>query len=122
MFNLECRRAPLAAALAGGLFLCTSAWAANPSSGTVSSSSTQANWTGGPLTPTAASTCGGPNNPACDNYKLTIVPPAFAFKVDITLTLQPTDDYDLEVYANPQVPDYLREANFRMTASAMAAS
>ncbi|MFY9825070.1 MAG: hypothetical protein WAM82_27075 [Thermoanaerobaculia bacterium] len=97
MFFLECRRASLAAALVGGLMLCTSGWAANPSSGTVSSSS-QANWTGGPLTPTAASTCGGPNNPACDNYKLTIAPPSFAFKVEITLTLQPTDDYDLEVY------------------------
>ncbi len=98
MFFLECRRASLAAALVGGLLFCTSAWAANPSSGTVSSSSPQANWTGGPLTPTAASTCGGPSNPACDNYKLTIVPPSFAFKVDITLTVQPTDDYDLEVY------------------------
>jgi len=98
MFFLECRRASLAAALVGGLLLCTSAWAANPSSGTVSSPSTQATWTGGPLTPTAASTCGGPNNPACDNYKLTIVPPAFAFKVELKLTLQPTDDYDLEVY------------------------
>ena len=25
-------------------------------------------------------------------------PPAFPFKVEIELTLQPTDDYDLEVY------------------------
>ena len=97
MFLLERRRAPLATALVGGLLLCTSAWAASPPSGTVSSSSPQANWTGGPLTPTASS-CGGPSNPACDNYKLTIVPPAFAFKVEITLTMQPTDDYDLEVY------------------------
>jgi hypothetical protein len=29
---------------------------------------------------------------------LTIVPPSYSFKVDIKLTLQPTDDYDLEVY------------------------
>lgn len=80
--------------------LCGSvAWAANPASGNVSGSSTQASWTGGPLTPTAASTCGGPSNPQCDNYKLTIVPPSYSFQVKITLTLQPTDDYDLEVYA-----------------------
>jgi hypothetical protein len=79
--------------------LCGSAgWAANPASGTVSDSTTQASWTGGPLTPTAASTCGGPNNPQCDNYKLTIAPPSYSFQVKITLTLQPTDDYDLEVY------------------------
>jgi hypothetical protein len=80
--------------------LCAPAWAANPSSGTVSSGSTQAAWTGGPGTPTAAATCGGPSNPQCDNYKLTIVPPTYSFKVEIALTLQATDDYDLEVY-NP---------------------
>jgi len=80
--------------------LCAPAWAAAPSSGTVSSSSAQASWTGGPGTPTAASTCGGPSNPSCDNYKLTIVPPSYSFKVEISLTLGATDDYDLEVY-NP---------------------
>jgi hypothetical protein len=98
MFFLDCRRPPLALTLVGGLLLGTATWAANPSAGTVSSSS-QANWTGGPVTPTGAATCGGPNNSACDNYKLTIVPPAFAFKLEIKLTLQATDDYDLEVYA-----------------------
>ena len=80
--------------------LCAPSWAASPSSGTVSSSSTQASWSGGPGTPTAAATCGGPSNPKCDNYKLTIVPPSYSFKVEISLTLQATDDYDLEVY-NP---------------------
>jgi len=80
--------------------LCAPAWAAAPSSGTVSSTSTQAAWSGGPGTPTASATCGGPSNPQCDNYKLTIVPPSFSFKVEISLTLQATDDYDLEVY-NP---------------------
>ncbi|HEX4966701.1 MAG TPA: hypothetical protein VF173_38175 [Thermoanaerobaculia bacterium] len=98
MLHLECRRAPLAVVLALGLAPCAAARAANPPSGTVSQSSPQASWTGGPLLPSGASTCGGPSNSACDNFKLTIVPPAFAFKVEITLTVQPTDDYDLEVY------------------------
>ena len=74
------------------------AWAASPSSGTVSQSSTQASWTGGPGLPTASATCGGPNNAGCDNYKLTVVPPSYSFKVDITLTPKAADDYDLEVY------------------------
>ncbi|MFL6232160.1 MAG: hypothetical protein ACJ76N_03425 [Thermoanaerobaculia bacterium] len=82
-----------AAALCG-----SAAWAASPGAGTVSSSSTQAAWTGGPLTPTAASTCGGASSPQCDNYKLTIVPPSYSFKVEISLTFGAADDYDLEVY------------------------
>jgi hypothetical protein len=81
------------------VLLCSSAaLAANPPSGTVSQPSPQASWTGGPLTPTGASTCGGPSSASCDNYKLTIAPPSYAFKVEITLTFGATDDYDLEVY------------------------
>jgi Big-like domain-containing protein len=83
-------------ALAG--LLCGAARAATPPAGTVSGSSTQASWSGGPKNSTAASTCGGPSNPACDNYKLTIAPPAYSFQVVITLTPQLADDYDLEVY------------------------
>lgn len=71
--------------------------AATPSAGTVSESST-AQWTGGPGTPTAAATCGGPSNAACDNFQLTIQPASFPFNVEITLTPQGADDYDLEVY------------------------
>src|SRR3954468_5301391 len=98
MSHTPCRKASLVFMLASGLLVCTTARAANPPSGTVSQASPQASWTGGPLTPTAASTCDGPNNTQCDNYNLTIVPPSYAFKVEIKLTLQPTDDYDLEVY------------------------
>jgi len=85
--------------LATAALLCVPAWAASPAAGAISQATPQVSWTGGPLTPTAASTCGGPDNPQCDNYKLTIVPPSYSFNVEITLTLQPTDDYDLEVYA-----------------------
>jgi hypothetical protein len=98
MSHTPCRKASLAVVLALGLLVCATAQAANPSSGSVSQASPQAGWTGGPLTPTAASTCSGPDNAQCDNYKLTIAPPSYAFKVEIKLTLQPTDDYDLEVY------------------------
>jgi hypothetical protein len=101
MNAIRCRRVPRALALAAGAaLLCLPAWAATPSAGTVSSSSTQASWTGGPRTPTASATCGSPSNASCDNYKLTLNPPSYAYKVEITLTPQvPTDDYDLEVYA-----------------------
>lgn len=78
--------------------LSSSAWAANPASGTVSETSPQVSWRGGPGTPTASATCGGPSNAACDNFKLTIVPPSYAFRVEIVLTPQLADDYDLEVY------------------------
>jgi hypothetical protein len=97
MLPIDCRKTPLASALAAGMLLCASAWAASPSAGTVSQGSAQSSWTGGPGQPTAAA-CGSPTNTKCDNYKLTVVPPSYSFKVEISLTLQPTDDYDLEVY------------------------
>lgn len=79
--------------LAGG-----TAQAATPSAGTVNESSSP-QWSGGPGTPTASNGCGGPASAACDNFQLTIQPPASAFDVEITLTPQtPVDDYDLEVY------------------------
>ena len=98
MIAILSRRAPLACGLAAGaLLLCASAWAALPPAGTVSQILPQVNWTGGPRTPTGAA-CGSATNASCDNYKLTIVPPSFTFKVEISLTLQLKDDYDLEVY------------------------
>lgn len=78
--------------------ICGTAPAATPTSGTLSQANQMVPWTGGPLLPTAASTCGGPANPACDNFALTIMPPSFGFKVKITLTASAVDDYDLEVY------------------------
>jgi hypothetical protein len=50
------------------------------------------------MTPTASATCGGPGSASCDNYKLTIAPPSYAFRVEIVVTPQLVDDYDLEVY------------------------
>jgi hypothetical protein len=88
----------VAVALAAVALLCAPLWAALPPAGTVSQLSPQASWTGGPRTPTA-SACGSPTNANCDNYKLTIVPPSYTFKVEINLSLQLKDDYDLEVYS-----------------------
>ena len=74
------------------------AQAASPAAGTVSSASPQTSWTGGPKLLSVATTCGTPSNSKCDNYKLSIVPPAGSFRVEIVLTPQATDDYDLEVF------------------------
>jgi hypothetical protein len=71
--------------------------AATPSSGAVSASNSPA-WRGGPLLATAADTCGGPSGAGCDHFRLTIQPPAYSFQVEITLTPQLADDWDLEVY------------------------
>jgi hypothetical protein len=70
--------------------------AATPGSGTVSGSNTSVTWAGANETPTAAP-CTGPDDPACDTFKLTIDPPAYGFTV--TVKLQPLGDWDLYVYA-----------------------
>ena len=70
--------------------------AANPGSGTVSASSTSVSWTG-PLAIATAGGCKGPNDPTCDNFRLTIQPPSYAFQVRIELL--PVGDWDLSVFA-----------------------
>jgi Bacterial Ig domain len=84
-------------------FLAAFAYAATPSSGTVSQSNPTVTWTGQIPVPPAAgsSSCGGPNNTGCDNFKLTIVPPDATFGpyVVVVKTLSKnSDDWDLEVY------------------------
>src|SRR3989442_8041008 len=76
------------------------ALAATPPSGTVTESNPTVTWTGMVMPPTAGG-CGGPNNSACDNFKLNIIPPSAAFgPYSIRITLTPTaGDWDLEVYA-----------------------
>src|SRR2546422_7412857 len=78
------------------------ALAATPPSGTVSESIPTVTWTGNVMPPTAGG-CGGPNNPACDNFRLNIIPPSAAFgPYSIKITLTPTaGDWDLEVYGPP---------------------
>ena len=75
------------------------AWSASPATGTVSQASSQAAWGGGPLLLSVGTVCGNPGNTRCDNYKLNVVAPSSgSFKVEITLTPQLVDDYDLEVF------------------------
>jgi hypothetical protein len=69
--------------------------AASPGSGTVSDSNKSVTWTGA-ITLATASGCSGANDPTCDNYRLTIQPPSYGFKVQIRL--QPVGDWDLYVY------------------------
>src|SRR5579864_61754 len=83
------------------ILLATPSLAATPGSGTVSQSSPTTAWTGPFLTPTAASTCNGPNDPTCDNFKLTIVPPDSTFgpyQVSIQTVSALSGDWDMQVY------------------------
>jgi len=85
------------------ILLANSSFGATPSSGTVSQTNPTVTWTGQiPIPPAAgSSSCSGPNNPGCDNFKLTIVPPDSTFGpyvVVIKTFSQGTDDWDLEVY------------------------
>jgi hypothetical protein len=92
-------RGSLRLALALPLFLALSLRAADPPSGTVSKDSPTVSWSGQFVTPTGGA-CGSDSNPACDNFKLTIVPPSTAdgpYAVEITL-LPVAGDWDLEVY------------------------
>jgi hypothetical protein len=74
--------------------------AATPSSGTISASSPSVSWSGPPMmVPTGSANCGGPDNPACDNFRLTIQPPPSSFNVEIKLQPFAAGDWDLQVYA-----------------------
>jgi len=77
--------------------------AANPASGTVSEANPQINWTGAimPANPDLLNSprCNGTDT--CDNFALTIQPPAAAYGPYIVeVRLQPQGDWDLEIY-NP---------------------
>lgn len=87
-----------AMALIGGLPL-SAAHAASPSSGTVSETQSPT-WQGATgKIPTASATCAGPNDPACDNFQLTIDPGSLTnYIVTITLTPIGADDWDVQVY------------------------
>ena len=69
--------------------------AASPGNGTVSATSTSVTWTGAFTIPTASG-CSSAADASCDNFKLTIQPPSYAFQVQVTL--QPVGDWDLYVF------------------------
>ncbi len=74
--------------------------AATPPSGTVSEANANVTWSGQPLPPTASAECNGDDDPACDNFKLSILPPTSFSEYVVTIVITPTggDDYDLQVY------------------------
>lgn len=72
--------------------------AATPVSGTVSSGQPSVTWETDVKPPIAAVGCTGPNDSNCDNFQLTITPPATPFVVNITMHLALADDWDLKVY------------------------
>src|SRR5215831_20233125 len=83
------------------ILLAVASPAATPGSGTVSQSSPTTSWTGPLLTPTGSSSCNGPNDPSCDNFKLTIVPPDSTFgpyQVTIQTVSALSGDWDMQVY------------------------
>lgn len=85
----------VAGALAG------SAIGAVPTGGTVSPASPTTTWTGGPfLTSNPTGICLTALDPACDNFQLTIVPPATgSYTVDIAVSASGEgNDVDLYVY------------------------
>src|SRR2546423_2809461 len=85
----------LLAVAATALFVLSGSNAATPGSGTVSSASPSVTWTGAVAVATASG-CKSATDASCDNFKLTIQPPASAFQVQITL--QPAGDWDLYVF------------------------
>ncbi|HKF42609.1 MAG TPA: Ig-like domain-containing protein [Thermoanaerobaculia bacterium] len=92
------RNLPAAGAAAVFLFLAVPLRAATPATGTISESNPTVSWSGPFLTPTAGA-CSGDNDPACDNFKLTIVPPSAAYgPYLIEVHLAPQGDWDLEIW------------------------
>ena len=83
------------------LFVGPIAFSATPTSGTVSEANPTVAWTGPVKPATGSASCGGPNNAACDNFRLNIVPPSPAFGpyiVEISLDPALAGDWDLQVY------------------------
>jgi hypothetical protein len=79
--------------------------AANPAGGTVSEANPQLSWTGAimPANPDLLNSprCAGANASACDNFSLTVNPPAAAYgPYVVEIRLQPQGDWDMEIY-NP---------------------
>ena len=98
-------RAALLGLVTFSLLFSTSLTAATPPAGSVSEAAPTINWTG-PVLPADpdllnSPRCAGANAGTCDNFNLTITPPAAAFgPYVVEINLQPLNgDWDVEVYA-----------------------
>lgn len=78
----------------------TTAFAADPGAGTISPASPATSWQGGPFLVSNPASC-LPGGPLCDNFSLTIVPPAsgsYLVTLSVATAVPDDDDYDLAVY------------------------
>jgi len=78
--------------------LATPAHAAKPGSGTISNAQPGVTWQADVTPPAGAVGCSGPSDSNCDNFKLTIVKPTYAYVVQIAIAVTGADDWDLKVY------------------------
>lgn len=93
--------AALTALLVIALVPASPAISATPTSGNLSQATPLVTWSGAFRTPNASSSCATPAN--CDNFALTINPPASPYLIQIRLDPGPTGDWDLEVYSSSGV-------------------
>jgi len=89
--------------IAFSLLLSPQLIAATPPAGSVSPSQPTTNWSGGimPANPDLLNSprCAGANAGKCDNFSLTVTPPAAAFgPYVVEINLLPVGDWDVEVY------------------------
>src|SRR6476661_6937960 len=80
------------------LLLAPAARAAKPASATISNAQPGVTWQADVTAPIGAVGCSGPADSSCDNFKLTIVKPSYAYVVQIALAVSGADDWDLRVY------------------------
>jgi hypothetical protein len=79
----------------------SAAFAADPTSGTLSEANRVITWNGPTFSEPTLSQCDGANDPTCDNFRLSFIPPASgSYAVKITIQPFATGDWDLQVF-NP---------------------
>jgi len=91
-------RLVLAAAAALALAAASAARAASPASGTISDAQPGVTWQSAVEPPVGAVGCSCPSDSNCDNFKLTVVKPSYAYVVQISISVSGADDWDLAVY------------------------
>jgi hypothetical protein len=92
------RRLVLVAAAALAVLAAPAARASKPGAGTISDAQPAVTWQSDVKAPVAAVGCSGPSDSNCDNFKLTVVKPSYAYVVQISLNVTGADDWDLAVY------------------------
>lgn len=82
-----------------GLSLVPASYSASPAGATVSETNPKVTWTGAAMAPNAPNQCDKADNPACDNFKLTIqAPPASFGPYIVQIKLVPQGDWDMQIF------------------------